>query len=42
MMVDWLTLVFSAVAAGGSLYRCYQNERLFRWHLKRHKKKKKK
>jgi hypothetical protein len=42
MMVDWLTLVFAAVAAVGSIVCVAQNERLYRWHLKRHKKKKKK
>ena len=39
-MIDWLTLIFAAVAAGGSLYRCYQNERLYRWHKRTHKKRK--
>ena len=40
-LVDWLTLTFSALAGGGSLVRVFQNERLYRWHKKAHKKKKK-
>ncbi len=41
MMVDWLTLIFAAVAAVGSVVRVAQNERLWKWHRKRYKKKKK-
>jgi hypothetical protein len=41
-LVDWLTLIFSAFAGGGSLVRIFQNERLYRWHKKMHKKRKKK
>jgi hypothetical protein len=42
MTVDYLTLFFAAIAAVGSLVRVAQNERLYRWHKKTHKKKKKK
>ena len=35
-------LVFRALLHGGSLWRVYQNERLYRWHHKVHKKKRKK
>jgi hypothetical protein len=38
-VIEWLTLIFAAV---GSLYRAYQNERLYQWHKKTRKKKKKK
>ena len=41
-MIDWLTLIFAAIAAAGALVRVYQNERLYKWHRKVHKKKKKK
>ena len=41
-MIDWLTLIFAALAAGGALVRIYQNERLYRWQRKVHKKRKKK
>ncbi len=30
-VIEWLTLIFAAV---GSLYRVYQNERLYQWHKK--------
>src|SRR5215212_10387689 len=30
--VDALVLVFSACAGGGSLIRCLQNRRLWKWH----------
>ena len=34
---------FAAVAAAaGSLYRCWQNERLYKWHRKIHKKRRRK
>jgi hypothetical protein len=36
-MVDWLTLIFAAVAAAGSLVRVAQNERAYRLMLKAHK-----
>jgi hypothetical protein len=41
-LVEYLTLIFSAIAAVGSVVRVAQNERLYRWHRKNHKKKKKK
>jgi hypothetical protein len=41
-LVDWLTLIFSGLADGGSLVRIFQNERLYRWHKRVHKKRKKK
>ena len=40
-MIDWLTLIFAAIAAVGSVVRIYQNERLWKWHRKRRRKKKK-
>jgi hypothetical protein len=42
MTVEYLTLFFAAVAAVGRLVRVAQNERLYRWHRKVHKKRKKK
>jgi hypothetical protein len=41
-MLDWLTLIFAAIAAVGSLVRVAQNERLYKFHRKVHKKSKKK
>jgi hypothetical protein len=41
-MLDWLTLIFAAIAAVGSLVRVAQNERLYKFHRKVHKKRKKK
>jgi hypothetical protein len=41
-MLEWATFIVATIAAVGSLVRIYQNERLFRWHRKVHKKKKKK
>jgi hypothetical protein len=40
--VELLTLLFAAIAAVGSVVRVAQNERLYRWHKKTRKKKKKK
>jgi hypothetical protein len=42
MTLQWATFIMATVAAVGSLVRIYQNERLYRWHLKRHRKKKRK
>jgi hypothetical protein len=41
-MLAWLTLIFAAIAAAGSVVRVAQNERLYRWHHKAHKQIKKK
>jgi hypothetical protein len=40
-MIDWLTLIFAAIAAVGSVVRVAQNERLYKRHRKAQKKKKK-
>ena len=37
-MLDWATFIMATVAALGSVVRVYQNERLYRWHRKVHKK----
>ncbi len=41
-MLDWLTLIFAAIAAVGSLVRVAQNESLYNFHRKVHKMRKKK
>ena len=41
-MLEWATFLAAMIAALGSVVRCYQNERLYRWHRKVHKKRKKK
>jgi hypothetical protein len=37
-MIDWLTLIFAAVAAVGSVVRVYQNFHFHCWHKKQAKK----
>lgn len=41
-MLEWATFIMATIAAVGSLIRVAQNERLYRWHKKTHKKRKKK
>jgi hypothetical protein len=41
-MLEWATFIMATIAAVGSVVRVYQNERLYRWHRKVHKKRKKK
>jgi hypothetical protein len=36
--IDVATLVFAAIAAVGSVWRIYQNERMYALHCKIHKK----
>jgi hypothetical protein len=38
-MLDWLTLIFAAIAAVGSVVRVAQNERAYKLMRKAHKKK---
>jgi hypothetical protein len=42
MTLQWATFIAATIAAVGSLVRIYQNERLYRWHRKVHKKRRKK
>jgi hypothetical protein len=42
MTLQWATFIAATIAAVGSAVRIYQNERLYRWHRKVHKKRKKK
>jgi hypothetical protein len=42
LMIEWLTLIFAAIAAIGSVVRVVQDEHLWKLHLKAHKKKRKK
>jgi hypothetical protein len=41
-VLAWLTFLMATIAAVGSVVRVYQNERLYKWHRKVHKKRKKK
>ena len=38
VMLDWLTLIFAAIAAVGSVVRIAQNERAYKLMCKMHKK----
>ena len=42
VVLEWATFIAATIAALGSVVRVYQNERLYRWHRKVHKKKRKK
>jgi hypothetical protein len=39
-MLEWATFTAACMGALGSCYRCWQNERLYRFHRERAKKKK--
>ncbi len=40
-MLEWATFIMATIAALGSVVRVYQNEHLYSWHRKAHKKEKK-